>query len=138
MITTGGKAPESNRGGMGLKEFWNRHKAEIGLAILAVYTLSLGVATADELFHLGLFPTKLDKMIAEAIADFDNSDPRAVQQALRDVREYGDFAVPQLIGALDGKAPRNLVIQSLKAITSQDFAEPEKWKEWYRNHQEDY
>ena len=121
-----------------MKDLWSKYKAEIGLGILIVYTLTLGVATADEIFHLGLFPTKLDKMIATAIEKTNDPDQAVVKQAASEIVEYGDFSVPQLIAALDGGAPQDLVIQSLKKITGQDFSDPAKWKEWYREHQKEF
>ena len=121
-----------------MKELWSKYKAEIGLGILIVYTLTLGVATADEIFHLGLFPTKLDKMIATAIQQTNDPDQEVAKQASKEIVEYGDFAVPQLISALDGGAPQDVVIASLKQITGQDFSEPAKWKEWYSEHRKEF
>ena len=122
-----------------MKEFWEKYKAELGLAVLIIYTLSLGVATADELFHLGLFPTKLDRMIAQAIEKFESQDPREREQGVKEIIEYGDFAVPQLIKALDepGQA-RTLALRCLKKISGLDFEDPEKWKEWYKQHREEF
>lgn len=120
-----------------MKEFWQKHKAEIGLAILILYTVSLGVATADELFHLGLFPTKLDKLIAQSVEKLGSSDPDEVKQGSRELQEYGDFAVPKLVAAVEGEAS-DKVMENLKVITGQEFSEPAKWKEWYSEHKKEF
>jgi hypothetical protein len=129
------KAPGARR--ENVKEFWDKHKADIGLAVLVLYTLSLSVATADQLFNLGLFPTKLDRMIAESIRKFDNDSTR--DQGMKEITQYGDFAVPQLIKALsDGDKIRTASITALKKITDQDMDDPAQWKEWYRQHQDEF
>ena len=120
-----------------MKEFFNRRKADIGLAVLVIYTLTLGVATADELFNLGLFPTKLDKMIAAAVKQLESDDPGLRQKALQDLVEYGDFAVPQLIRALDKeRAPQDLVIKALEEIQREKKPSPEAWKKWYQENKD--
>ncbi len=122
-----------------MKEFWERHKADLGLMVLVLYTLSLGVATADEIFHLGVFPTKLERLISEAIDRFDNPRARVRDQARAQVVQYGDFAVPQLVQALDrGGRTRKEAIKALQKITELGFESPEKWREWYGLHQEQF
>lgn len=121
-----------------MKELWKKYKAEIGLGVLVLYTLSLGVATADEVFHLGLFPTKLDSLIEDAIDRTNSPDPETSRRAANELVEYGDFSVPQLIDALDGQAPKEVIIQVLKRITGQDFSEPGQWKDWYRQHRAEF
>ena len=122
-----------------MKEFWEKHKANIGLAVLVVYTVGLGVATADQVFDLGLFPAKLDRMIAESINKFDSAEKTDREAGLHEILQYGDFSVPQLIDALDrSQQTRNLAIQSLKAITGQELEDPKKWKQWYEQHKQDY
>ncbi|MFO8056052.1 MAG: hypothetical protein R6V10_02000 [bacterium] len=122
-----------------LRDIWTRHKGNIGLALLIVYTLSLGVATADEIFHLQLFPTKLDKMIQESIENLDSENPKDRKQARTNLLQYNEFAVPKLVAATDregriGKAAMEL----LRKITDREFDTPEEWKQWYQKHQEDY
>jgi len=120
-----------------VKEFFSKRKADIGLAVLVIYTLTLGVATADELFNLGLFPTKLDKMIAAAVKQLESDDPGLRQKALQDLVEYGDFAVPQLIRALDKeRAPQDLVIKALEEIQREKKPSPEAWKKWYQENKD--
>lgn len=120
-------------------DFWEKHKANIGLAILVVYTLGLGVAMADEVFDLGIFPTKLQRLIGESIDKFDSIDASEREAALEQIILYGDFAVPQLIKALDeSKQTRTIAITALKRTTGQDLDSPEQWKEWYRQHKSEY
>jgi len=122
-----------------VKEFWDRHKADIGLAVLILYTLSLGVATADELFHLGIFPTKLERLISSEIDNFDNPDPRKREESMKHVVQYGDFAVPQLIEALDRDPEvRDRSMEALERITDLEFSSPRKWKEWYELNKDDF
>jgi hypothetical protein len=120
-----------------VKEFWDKHKADIGLAVLILYTLSLSVATADQLFDLGLFPTKLDRMIAESIRKFNSDSTR--DEGMKEIIQYGDFAVPQLIKSLDdGDKVRTSCIAALQKITDQDMKDPAKWKEWYNQHKDGF
>lgn len=122
-----------------MKEFWDKHKADIGLAVLVIYTLCLGGATADQLFNLGLFPTKLDRMIGQAIDKLGSQDPEARDQAFTEIVQYGDFAVPQLIKALNQQNPvQEAAIKALKQITDQSMDDPAKWKEWYKQHKNEY
>jgi hypothetical protein len=121
-----------------LKELWDKHKANIGLAVLIIYCLSLGVATADEVFHLGIFKTKIEKMVAACIDDFSAERTRQ-DKAVKDLVEYGEFAVPQLVRALDRGGPaQELSIQCLQQITGQTFKEPAQWKDWYRQHESEF
>jgi hypothetical protein len=122
-----------------MKELWEKHKGTIGLALLIVYTLGLGVAVADEIFHLGLFPPKLDKLIAKAIDDFASPEVKVRDQAFNDIVEYGEFAIPLLIKSLDGDpSVRDASIKALQKITEQKFAEPGQWEEWYAEHKSDF
>lgn len=122
-----------------MKEFWDKHKADIGLAALVIYTLILGVATADELFHLGLFPTKLDRMIAASIKKFGSADAKEQEAGKAEITEYGDFAVPQLIKALNQSGPtRELALFCLQKISDQKFTDPEQWKKWYKEHKDEF
>jgi len=88
---------EGDHGGSEVKEFWEKHKANIGLVVLVLYTVSLAVATTDQIFGLGLFPAKLDRMIAESIEKFDSDEEKVRKEGVREIIEYGDFSVPQLI-----------------------------------------
>lgn len=116
-----------------------KYKAEIGLAVLVIFTVSLGVATMDELFQFGLFPTKLDRLIGEAIDKFESQDPRTRETGVREVIEYGDFAIQQLIKALDKKGQtQDVAVRCLKKITGQRFETPDKWVEWYQQHKDEF
>ena len=122
-----------------MKEFWEKHKSDIALAALVIYTISLGVAAADEWFKLGIFPTKLDRLIAQSIQKFESQTPGEQAKGKQEILEYGDFAVPQLIKALDQPGPtKDLAIECLKKITDQDFKDPAGWKQWFRQHQSEF
>ncbi len=129
-----------------MRESWNsivdalvRHKGNIGLVLLIVYTLSLGVATADEIFHLQLFPTKLDKMIQQSIDNLDSEKLQERKRARDKLLQYGEFAVPKLISATARKGRTGeAAMEILRKITEQEFDTSPKWKEWFRKHQEDY
>ena len=122
-----------------MKEFWDKHKYEIGLGILVFYVASLGAATADEIFNFGLFPTKLDRKIESSLDNYYSQDAKLQKVAMRELVEYGDFAVPKLIGALnDGGEVQELCIETLQSITGNKFKTPEEWKKWYSDHRGDY
>lgn len=123
-----------------IQEFWGKYKAEIGLAVLILYTLSLGVATADELFGLGLFPTKLDRMITAAIQKWESPDASVREEGMKEIEEYGDFAVPQLIKCLDREGPvKEMALQALPKVSGQNFgADVAAWKKWYQEHKDEF
>ena len=123
-----------------MKEFLGKYKAEIGLAVLILYTLSLGVATADELFGLGLFPTKLDRMITAAIKKWESPEQSVRDQGTKEIEEYGDFAVPQLVKALDREGTvKELALQELPKVSGQNFGnDPAAWKKWYQEHKREF
>ena len=122
-----------------MKEFWEKHKADIGLAVLVIYTLSLAVATADQIFGLGFFPTKLDRMIAESIDKFASDQEKVRKEGVKEIIEYGDFAVPQLVKALDRDSrTRELAVPSLKKITEQELKDNQEWKDWYKRHKDQF
>jgi hypothetical protein len=122
-----------------VKEFWDKHKANIGLVVLVLYTLSLAVATTDQIFGLGLFPAKLDRMIGESIEKFDSNEEKVRKEGVREIIEYGDFSVPQLIKALDKDSrTRDLAVHSLNKITEQEFKDIGEWKDWYKRHKDQF
>jgi hypothetical protein len=121
-----------------LKELWDKHKANIGLAVLIIYCLSLGVATADEVFHLGIFKTKIEKMVAECIDNF-SAEKTQQDKAKKEVIEYGEFAVPQLVKSLDRSGQtQEIALQCLKEITGQDLKDVAAWKDWYSKHESEF
>ncbi|HPD16352.1 MAG TPA: hypothetical protein PLE19_15470 [Planctomycetota bacterium] len=88
--------------------FLRRHRATILLAGVVLYTLALGVAVCDEAFHLGLFPTALERQARDQIALFDSPDEATRREAADTlVRRVDAFvAIPELIRALgSGSAP---------------------------------
>lgn len=123
-----------------LKEWVINRKSDIGLVVLILYTLTLGVAAADEIFDLGMFPDKLDRMISESIDKFKSLDPAVREAGVNEIKEYGDFAVPQLIKSLDedGQA-RELALECLNSITDKNFgSDVDAWKDWYDKHKKEF
>jgi len=112
---------------------------QIALAILVIYTLSLAVATADEVFHFGLFPTKLERMISQALDNLKSPDAAVKVDAKKELELYGDFAVPQLIKALDDPQTQPELIDLLKAVSGKDFGnDTNAWKDWYQKHKHEF
>lgn len=112
---------------------------EIALVILILYTLSLAVATADEIFHLGLFPTQLERMISKAITNLKSPEPQVRESAKKELELYGDFAVPQLIKELDDPTIQGVVIELLREVSGKDFGNDIKaWKDWYQKHKKEF
>jgi len=111
----------------------------IALVILIIYTLTLAVATADEVFDLGIFPTKLERMVSKAIKDLKNPDPNIQSQAKKELELYGDFAIPELIKALNDPEVKDQVLTLLKEITGKNLGEdPKEWKKWYKRHKHEF
>ncbi len=122
------------------KELVVKYKAEIGLVVLVLYGITLGIAAGDEIFDLGLFPTKLDRMIEESIGKFKSPDSGLREEGVKEIKEYGDFAVPQLIEALDDDSEvRELALECLTEVTEQKFGrDVEAWKSWYKEHKKEF
>jgi len=132
--------------------FLARHRAAILLGGLALYTIALGVAVCDDVFHLGIFPTALEREARRHIAAFDSPDEAARREAAdRLAREVDAFvAVPELIRALGSSSPRvrETAIACLRRITKAhlpfDPAAPAAerrqaiaaWRRWWREHRE--
>jgi hypothetical protein len=120
---------------MEMKNKW----PQIALVLLVLYTLSLAVATADEVFHLGIFPTRLERMISKAIKDLKSPDAQVQEQARKELELYGDFAIPQLIKALDDPAIKSKVLELLKEASGKDLGpDPKQWKDWYSRHKNEF
>jgi len=112
---------------------------QVALVILALYTCSLAVATADEVFHLGIFPTRLERMISKAINNLKSSDPQVSAAAKKELELYGDFAIPQLIKALNDSATKTQALELLKSATGKDLGpDPKEWKDWYSRHKNEF
>ena len=119
----------------------------ITLGLLAL-TAVIGVAAADEVLDLGLFPTPLEREARELIATFASPDEGARRQAvaklMRNVEAF--VAIPELIRALDSKdlRVRELAADCLRKLarTSQGYdpkaPRPERraaiarWRKWWR------
>ena len=128
---------------------WARHRTACLTAALAVYALVLAVAVADDVLHLGLFPTRLERMARDLIADLDHPDEaqrrRAADKLVRDVDPF--VAVPQLFRALDDPSGtrRAAAVECLRRITraahgyQPDAPRPERrdaikrWRAWWRD-----
>ena len=90
----------------------DRRVANFILAGLCVYALVLAVLTADQIFGLGLYPPKLDRMIMDHLDHL--ADPDMPKEERENTEEwlisYHEFAVPHLLKALRGGKP--MVTQS--------------------------
>jgi hypothetical protein len=134
--------------------FWTRHRAAILTVAFALYTIALGVCIADDVLHLGLFPTELEREARSLIAQFDSPDAgvrsQAVERLLNDVEAF--VTVPELIRALGSTSPqrRALADECLRQITQihQGFdpnappaerrAAVRRWRTWWRENRYRY
>ena len=66
------------------------------VAGLAVYVGALGVLTADNVFHLGIFPPKLDRILAADIAKLGSADEKKHVAAQDEILAYHEFSMPPL------------------------------------------
>ena len=125
-----------------MSERWKTIKEKlptIALILLILYTISLAVATADEVFDLGIFPTKLERMVGKAIKNLKSPDPKIREQAKKELELYGDFAIPRLIKALKDPEVKDDVLKLLKEITGKNFGDnPKEWWKWYKRHKHEF
>jgi len=107
------------------KGFLTRHRAAILLAALVLYTVALAVAVGDEIFHLGFFPTDMERQARTIIEEFDDPDPgvrsAAVERLFQQIE--GFVAVPELIRALGSPSPQRRAVANdcLKRLTHADL-----------------
>ena len=126
---------------------WTRHRATILTVGLALYAAALAFAVADDVLHLGYFPTQLEQMARDRIARLDSPDPaerqRAADALCGDIDAF--VAVPELFRALasDTQTRRAATIECVRRITqSHQGYEPDgppeerraairRWRQWW-------
>ena len=141
--------PEAPRPGL-----WKRHRTTILTVVLVLYTAALAVAVADDVLHLGFFPTRLERMARDLIAQFDHPDEaqrrKAADKLARDIDPF--VAVPELFRALDSpSAPRRaLAVECLRRITraghgyapdaarAERRAATDRWRDWWKANRDRY
>lgn len=131
-----------------------RHRSTILTVALVVYAIALGVAVADDVFHLGLFPTQLERRARDLIEQLDAPDQAARQTAAdKLVKEMDTFVgVPELIRALGSRSAqrRALAVECLRRITrtrhgyapdaspQQRRAAIARWRAWWKRNKYRY
>jgi len=134
--------------------FFQRHRARLLLAALVLYTIALGVAVCDDVFHLGLFPTALEREARGFIAGFDDPDEATRREAAEKLAKQVDafVAVPELIRALGHASPtvRGLAAECLRRLTKSDLpfdpaappaerrAAIARWRQWWRENKDHF
>ena len=131
-----------------LPGLWQRHRGTVLTVSLVVYAIALAVAVADDVLHLGLFPTQLERMARDLIAELDAPDAaqrtRAADRLVRDIDTF--VAVPELFRALDSRSAsrRALAAECLRRITSTSHgyspdapraerrAAIQRWRQWWK------
>jgi len=107
---------------------------------LTVYVGALGVLTADNVFHLRLFPPKLDRMIATDIGKLGSTDKKVIKAAQDEIVAYHEFSIPPLIRALKrGDAQQKpLCAECLHQIAGKYFlsgadygTDAAAWDQWW-------
>ena len=128
--------------------FWKRHRGTILTILLALYAIGLGIAVADDVFHLGLFPTDLEREVRDLIRKLDGPEEAARREAADKLVRDGDafVVVPALIRVLDSPSDqtRSLAADCLRRIagTTNDYdpaapaaarrAAIARWRQWWR------
>lgn len=127
-----------------MKEWWEKHKDDVLMAVLALYVISLAVVTVDTIFGPWLFPPKLDRQIAEQIKKLKSTDTGAQDAAVKDlIIDKGDFAVPALIKLLrkSDTTPQTQAkaMDALSKITEQNLGnDPQAWIRWYEQNKSQF
>ena len=136
------------------RSFWQRRRGGILTAGLVLYTVALAVAIGDDVLHLGLFHTELEREARGLIRQFDDPDAmvrrEAVEKLVRDNEPF--VAVPELIRALGSASEvrRGLAAECLRRITgaNQGFAAAAppparqdaiaRWRQWWKDNQQHF
>jgi len=131
--------------------FLVRHREKVVTAGLVGLTIALGVATADELLDLGLFPTRLEREARDLIARFAADEPTRREAAAKLVRDVDAFvAIPELIRALGSREARvrRLAAECLRKLARVEHGyDPDapaaerraaiaRWRRWWRENEE--
>ncbi len=131
--------------------FLVRHREKVVTAGLVGLTVALGVATADELLDLGLFPTRLEREARDLIARFAADEPTRRQAAAKLARDVDAFvAIPELIRALGSREARvrRLAAECLRKLARVEHGyDPDapaaerraaiaRWRRWWRENEE--
>ena len=79
----------------------------IAFVVLIVYTIGLTVLAVDQLFGLGLWPPKLDRILMKDINDLGDSSISAEKRdaIAKEIVSYHEFSVPLLIKAIEKNKP---------------------------------
>ena len=134
--------------------FFSRHRTAILTVGLVLYSAALAVAVADDVLHLGLFPTALERQARAIVARFDTPDEAARQAACEELRRDIEpfVAIPQLIRALGSGSPhvRAGAVECLRRLTKvrqgYDPAAPPaarhaavaRWRQWWKDNRQRY
>jgi len=131
--------------------FLARHREKFVTAGLLGLTIALGVATADELLDLGLFPTRLEREARDLIAQFaadERTRREAAAKLMRDVEPF--VAIPELIRALGSREARirQLAAECLRKLARVEHgydpnapagerrAAIARWRRWWRENED--
>jgi len=133
---------------------WTRHRGTILTVVLVLYTLALAIGVADDVFHLGLFPTQLERRARRLVEQLDAPDAATRRAAAGKLASEIDtyIAVPALLRALrsDSQQRRSLAIDTLRRITkahhgyAPDAPAPERqaaaarWRRWWNDNKYRY
>jgi len=83
---------------------------------------------------LALAKTLDDCTLLEVKAAAGTFTTSPCREALKELRRIGDYAVEQLIIALDDPNFKRIAASALHELTGQEFGEERKtWEEWWRN-----
>lgn len=106
----------------------------------AVYVGTLGVLTADNIFQLGLFPPKLDRILMADIAKLASQDEKEAKAAQEEIVSYHEFSVPPLLRAMErgDAAHQARCAECLRLIASRYFlsdanygTDSAAWRRWW-------
>ena len=95
------------------------------VAGFCIYALILAVLTVDQIFNLGLYPPKLDRMLSSHIQALGNPDlkPEEKQALADELVSYHEFSVPLLLKAVKKGDPqvKPAALRCLQEIAARFF-----------------
>lgn len=120
------------------------HSDKLIRALIILYCLALAIGALDEIFHLGLFPTKLEHRVNLLVKKLaDEGQLSSARSSLKTEPEF--VVIPALLRALDSRNPRirKESASLLVELTGEDFGfdpsapKPHRdevislWKKWW-------
>ncbi|NOZ21792.1 MAG: hypothetical protein GXP25_11990 [Planctomycetes bacterium] len=111
-----------------------------GVVVLSIWVIALGIYGVDRAFHLGFFPTRLERHLTDYREQLTDQNPEVRKKAEQGLFSYHGFSVPILIqGLRSGSEERKAACaRCLRRIAEYYYGarphygiDADKWERWW-------